>query len=144
MAQQHDNLAQSGDRIKALLGGESLREDAKEAIIQQMEIEWEDLIMGRMAIGWRSATENLKPWTTKIMHLMIEWGRACSTAGNGMTYGERRQRYTMERRKLQAEARVYLNVTKEEALVPIEKSRATRKNIRNMPNVEIANWIAGQ
>jgi len=31
-----------------------------------------------------------------------------------------------------------------EALVQIEKSRATRKNIRNMPNIEIANRIVGQ
>ena len=61
-----------------------------------------------------------------------------------MIYGERRQQYTMERRRLQAEARVYLNAAKEEALVPIENIRSTRKNIRNMPNVEIANWIAGQ
>ena len=50
----------------------------------------------------------------------------------------------MERIRLQAEARIYLNAPKEEALVPIERSRATRKNITIMPNAEIANWIAGQ
>lgn len=56
----------------------------------------------------------------------------------------RRQRYTIERKSLQTEVRVYFNAPKEEALVPVENNRATRKNIRNMPNVEIANWIAGQ
>ena len=43
-----------------------------------------------------------------------------------MIYGERRWRFTMERKRLQADARVYLNTPKEEALVPIENSRATR------------------
>ena len=50
----------------------------------------------------------------------------------------------MERKRLQEEARVYLYAPKEEALVPIENIRATRKNVRNLPNVEIANWIADQ
>ena len=45
---------------------------------------------------------------------------------------------------LQSEARVYLNAPKEEALVPIENIRATRKNLRNLPNAEIANWISEQ
>ena len=76
--------------------------------------------------------------------LQVEWGRACWAARNEMIYGERRQRYTMERKILQAEARVYLNAPKEEGLVPIENSRATRKNVRNLPNVEIANWITEQ
>ena len=100
--------------------------------------------MGRMAIGRRSATEKVKPWTTKFMNLMIEWGKSCWTARNGMIYGEKRQRCAMERKTLQAEARVYLYASKEEALVPIENIRATRKNVRNLPNVEIANWIADQ
>ena len=100
--------------------------------------------MGRMAIGWRSVTAKLKPWATKFMNLMIEWGRACWTARNGVIYGERRQRYTIERKRLQVEARVYLNAPKEEELVPNENSRATKKNVRNLPNVEIANWITEQ
>ena len=44
----------------------------------------------------------------------------------------------------QADVRVYLNAPKEEELVPTENIRATRKNVRNMPNVGIANQIAGQ
>ena len=105
-----------------------------------MEMEME---MG-VAIRWRSATEKLKPWTTKFINLMIEWGRSCWTARNGMIYGERRQRYTMERKRLQEEARVYLYSPKEEALVLIENIRATRRKVRNLPNIEIANWIADQ
>ena len=51
----------------------------------------------------------------------------------------------MERKRLQEEARVYLYAPKEEAaLVPIENIRATRRNLRNLPNIEIANWIADQ
>ena len=50
----------------------------------------------------------------------------------------------MERNRIQPETRLYPNATKEEALVPIENSRATRKNVRNLPNVEIANWLAEQ
>ena len=51
--------------------------DAKEAFIQLMEMGWEDLSMVRMAIGWKSAMETLKPWTMKFMnHPMIEWGRS--------------------------------------------------------------------
>ena len=61
-----------------------------------------------------------------------------------MVCSEKRQRYTLERKRLQEEARVYLYAPKEEALVPIENIRATRKNVRNLPNVEIANWIADQ
>ena len=45
----------------------------------------------------------------------------------------------MERKRLQEEARVYLYAPKEEALVPIENIRATRKNVRNIPNIKIAN-----
>ena len=55
--------------------------------------------MGKMAIGWRSATEKLKPWTTKFMNLMIEWGRSCWTAKNGMIHGEKHQHYTLERKR---------------------------------------------
>ena len=88
--------------------------------------------------------EKLRPWTTKFMNLMIEWGRSCWAARNGMIYGEKRQRCTMERKRLQEEARVYLYTPKEESLVPIENFRATRMNLRNLPNIEIANWIAEQ
>ena len=69
-----DNITQNDERITALMEDPSFREDAKEAFIQQMEMRWEDIFTGRMAIGWRRATEKLKPWTTKIMNLMIEWG----------------------------------------------------------------------
>ena len=100
--------------------------------------------MRRMAIGWRSAMENLKPWTTKFMSLMIEWGRTCWTTRNGMLYGERRQQYTMEQRGLQAGAKVYLNAPKEEVHLLIKNSRSKRKNMRNMPNVDIVNWTAGR
>ena len=89
------------------------REDEKEAFIQQMEIGWEDLFMGRMAFGWRSATEKVKPWITKFMNLVIEWRQSCWTARNGMIYGEQRQRYTLERKRLQEVARVYLYAPKE-------------------------------
>ena len=50
----------------------------------------------------------------------------------------------MERKRLQAEARVYLNAPKEVTRIPIDNSRATRKNMRNMPNVGNENWIAGR
>ena len=72
-----DNISQNDKRITALLEDPSFREDAKEAFIQQMEMGWEDLYIGRMAIGWRRTTEKLKPWTTKFMNLMIEWGQSC-------------------------------------------------------------------
>ena len=49
--------------------------------------------------------------------------------------------YTMERKRLQWEAIVYLYAPKEEALVPIDNNKAMRKNVRNLPNMEIANWI---
>ena len=75
--QDNDNVAQSDERIKALLGDKSFREDAKEAFIQHMDIGWEDLFMGRVAVRQRSTTENLKPRTTKFMNFMIEWSRAC-------------------------------------------------------------------
>ena len=99
--------------------------------------------MGRPVYGEnvsRTEVRHGEPETMddEFMNLMIEWGRSCWTARNGMIYRERRQRYTMERQILRVEARVYLNVPKEEALVPIENSRATTKNVRNMPNMEIA------
>ena len=47
-----------------------------------MKIEWEDLFMGRIAIGWRSTTATLKLWTTKFMNLVIEQGRACWAVRN--------------------------------------------------------------
>ena len=50
-----------------MLKDPSFREDMKEVFIQQMEMGWEDLFVGKMAIGWRSATEKLKAWTTKLM-----------------------------------------------------------------------------
>ena len=73
----NDNIAQNDEIITALMEAPSFREDAKGAFIQQIEMGWEDLFMGRMATGWRSAMENLKPWITKLMSLMIEWGRSC-------------------------------------------------------------------
>ena len=65
-------------------------------------------------------------------------------AGNGMIYGKKHQHYTLERKRLQDEVRVYLYVPKEEALVLIENFRAMRTNLRNLSNIEIANWIAEQ
>ena len=67
-----DNIAQNDERITALTENTGFREDTKEAFIQQMEMGWEDLFIGRMAIRWRSATEIVKPWITKFMNLMIE------------------------------------------------------------------------
>ena len=48
----------------------------------------------------------------------------------------------MERKRLQEEAIVY--APKEESLVPIDNFRATRMNLRNLPTIEIVNWIAEQ
>ncbi len=137
----HDenNTAQTDKRITVLMENTSFREDAKEAFIQQMEMGWEDLFMGRMAIGWRSATEKVKPWITKFMNLMIECGRSCWTVRNGMIFGEKRQWYTVERKRLQEMARVYLYAPKEESLVPIKNIKATRRSVKNLPNIEIAN-----
>ena len=59
-------------------------------------------------------------------------------------HGEKRQRYTMERTRLQEEAGVYMYAPKEESPVPIENIRATRLNLRNLPYIETANWIAEQ
>ena len=70
---------------------------------------------------------------------MIIWSRSCWTARNGMVYGGKRQCYTMERKRLQEEARVYLYARKEEALAPIENIRAMGKNVKNLPNIDIAN-----
>ena len=39
---------------------------------------------------------------------------------------------------------MYLYAPKEEALVRIEDIRATRRNMRKLPNIDIANWIAEQ
>ena len=39
---------------------------------------------------------------------------------------------------------MYLYAPKDESLVPIENIRATRRNARNLPNIEIANWITEQ
>ena len=50
----------------------------------------------------------------------------------------------MERKRLQEIARVYLYAPKEESLVPIKNIKATRRSVRNLPNIEIANWIADQ
>ena len=69
-----DNISQNGEISIALKEDPSFREDAKEEFTQQMAVGWEDLFMGRMAIGWRRTTEKLKPWTTKFMNLKIEWG----------------------------------------------------------------------
>ena len=134
-----DNIAQNNERITALMENTGFREDAKGASIQQMELGWEDLFM-RMAIGWRSAAEKVKPWIRKFMNIMIEWGRSCWTARNGMIYGG----YTLERKRLQEEARVYLYAPKDESLVPIKNIKATRRSVRNLPNIEITNWIAVQ
>ena len=48
----------------------------------------------------------------------------------------------MERKRLQEMARVYLYAPKDESLVPIKNIRATRRSVRNLPNIEIASWIA--
>ena len=93
-----DNIAQNEKRIKTMPEDPSFREDAKEAFIQQMEMGWEDLFMGRKAIGWRIAKVKLKSWISKFMNLMIEWGRSCWTNRNEMIYGEKRHRYTLERK----------------------------------------------
>ena len=69
----NDNMAQNRKRIIALMENTGFTEDAKEAFIQQMEMGWEYLFMGRMAIGWRSTMEKVKPWIMKFMNLMIEW-----------------------------------------------------------------------
>ena len=45
-----DKITQNDARITALMENTSFREDAKEAFIQKMEMGWEDLFMGRMAI----------------------------------------------------------------------------------------------
>ena len=44
--QDKDNLAQSDERITALLKDASFREDAKEGFIQQMEIGWGAYLWG--------------------------------------------------------------------------------------------------
>ena len=87
--QDTNNIVHRDEQNTALMEDTSFREDAREAFIQQTEMGWENLFMGRMAIRCKSTTEKLKPWTTKFMSLMIEWGRACWTDRNVMIYGER-------------------------------------------------------
>ena len=44
-----------------------------------------------------------------------------------------------KRKRLKAEAQFWLNAPEAEALVPIGNDRKTRHDVRNMPNIEIAN-----
>ena len=76
--------------------------------------------MGEMAIGWRITTEKLKPWITKFINLVIDWGQSRWTARKGMIYGKKCQHYTLERKTLQEEVRVYLYAPEDKSLVPIE------------------------
>ena len=70
--------------------------------------------MGRMATRWKSATESLKPWTTKFTSLMIEWGQ--NMLDTEKWNDKRRETTTIYNgtEKLQAEAKVYLNAPKQQ------------------------------
>ena len=77
----------------------------------------------------------------KIYNLMIIWGRACLTSRNGTLYGEKKENYTITRKRLMAEVKVWRTATMLEPLIRNAHTRMEKKTLKTAASITIATWL---
>ena len=79
----------------------------------------------------------------KIKHsrTFMEWGRACWRHRKCTLYGERRDKYTMMRLRLTAEAHVWMEAPSIETLIPFQQDRWKQKLLKKAAISDIAFWL---
>ena len=116
------------------------------AFEQQRKLGWSRLFMGYMTNGWRQSMTKLtkRNWTAACLRLFLQWGRACWSHRNTILYGPSKKRHQQRRRRLQAEARVWIDSPSSESLVPIDKYGSLKRDITRATTETIATWIQRQ
>ena len=97
--------------------------------------------MRKMASGWRQCWPDKTNWRSSIAHTFMEWGRACCRHRNSTLYGERKDKYTMTRLRLTAEAQVWMEAPSIETPIPLQRDRWKRKLLKKAANSDIAFWL---
>ena len=106
---------------------------------------WTKIFMSFFTSSWRTSTEKLdRPWVASCTRLFLEWGRACWTHRNNHLYGPSKKRHQQKRQRLQAEARVWLEVPKRESMVPLQRNARFRKDITRATTETISTWLLQQ
>ena len=108
--------------------------------------DWSRIFMGYMTDGWRRSTAKLtkRNWTAACLRLFLQWGRACWSHRNTILYGPSKKRHQQRRRRLQAEARVWIDSPSSESLVPIDKYGSLKRDITRATTETIATWLLCQ
>ena len=71
----------------------------------------------------------------------MEWGRACWSHRNSILYGERKDKYTITRLRLKAEAQVWIEAPIIESIIPIQQDQRKWKLLKKAANSDIAFWL---
>ena len=134
------------DRVQNILNDNSIPKDRRMAFEQQTKLGWSRIFMGYMTEGWRQSTTQLtkRNWTAACLRLFLKWGRACWSHRNTTLFGPSKLRHKQRRRRLQAEARVWINSPSNESLVPIDKYGSLKRDITRATTETIATWIQRQ
>ena len=113
----------------------------KETLRQQTFIDWEYIFTGKFVKGWRNCWTERWQWATKFAILMMTWGRACWTSRYGTLFGEKKNSYAIERKRLLAEAKVRRTATMMERLVGDAHIRMKKKTLKTAASITIATWL---
>ena len=127
--------------ISELLNDKTITQQYRTEFQQPTKIGWEHLFIGKMASGRRQYWLNKTYWQLSIAHTIMEWGRACWSHRNIILYGERKDKYKITRLRLKAEAQVWMDAPRIEALIPIRQDQWNRKLLKKAAKSDIAFWL---
>ena len=97
--------------------------------------------MGNFAKGWRNCWTECRQWATKFAILMMTWGRARWSSRNSTLFGEKTNRYAIQRSRLLAEAKVWRKATMMERLVGDTHIQMKKKTLKTAASITIAAWL---
>ena len=146
----HDDLTAAAamfedERVLKILNDTTINEARRLAFEQQTKIGWSRLFLGLMMIEWSRSTANLEhQWTSSCLRLFLDWGRACWTHRNYLLFGPASARRQQRRKRLQAEARVWITAPHTESLVPLNSNGRLKRDITRATTETIATWVHRQ
>ena len=132
-------------RVTTILNEDAIQGDQQEAFAQQTKLGWTRIFTGYISTEWRKSTLELQQtWTSSCIRLFLDCGGGCWSHRNKTLYGPSTKPHQQRQKRLQDEARVWIDAPRTETLVPIHYTGTLKRDITRATSETIATWLHRQ
>ena len=128
-------------RVATFLDDDTVSEQIKEAFSSQVLLGWEDAFQGRFSIKWSAIrTPEDTKWIPGFLKILMNWSRACWSKRRQTLFGEKKDRYRLQRERLFQHVHNWYDAPREERILAKSKLEP-REQILKKNNDAIAKWL---